>query len=1040
MGRLSPSLRVAFVLAIAVLGVSGGVAQAAPSAVTTDANAYVPGRVIVAYEPGTTVREKVDARKDVGVRTTSRVERLATRTEVLELDPGASVPAAIAALKRDPAVLYAEPDYILRGTASSNDPFVLNGSLWGMLGPTTSPANAWGTRAIEAWSAGDLGSGDVYVGIIDTGVQVTHPDLEANMWTNPFEVPGNGVDDDGNGFVDDVHGWDFRNDDNSVYDTVGDDHGTHVAGTVGGVGGNGLDVVGVNWSVTMIPAKFLSEIDGNGFTSDAILAIDYLTDLKTRHGLNIVATNNSWGGGGYSVFLDAAIERAAAAGIVFVAAAGNDAENNDAVASYPANYSCTSLGAVDCIVSVASIASNGALSVFSNYGATTVDLGAPGSGIQSTVPPSTTNAFSGTSMATPHVTGAIALCAAVNPTLGASDLITKVLATVAPTPSLTGKTATDGRLDVKALRDACLPSPLPAAPSGSPTTLTATASGVSAADLQWADGVTGEARIEIERTVDSGSGCGTFSRVRTRIAPATSVIDTDLAAGTTYCYRVRGANAAGSTVYSNTATVSTPPAPTPYACAPTTYEWVDPLGGAVLSLGDDSVVLRTMPFAFPLYGESFTDVGVAANGFLRLGSTWGGTEYTNLSIANRAEPNALIAAAWDDWSPQNGGQVTVRTVGTAPNRSFVVTWQDVPPYNEVGRASFQIVLYETGAIRLQYRDMDVGNGAYDFGRSASAGVEGVRGIAGTQISYNTATLANESAYGCTNGPIVPASPPTISAISPDSGSTAGGTAVTVTGSGFTSATTVTIGGVACTTPTRTSTTSLQCTTGPRAAGNADVVVANADGQTDLLAGVYAYLAPAAPPQQDGGGGFTSPVLEVPAPTGVRWSVEDLWLVAFFRGSDGDRYAISATDGTRTRSGACDDDAGWVTCRVKVLPGSWVGTITAAADAATTLAAKSVKAVRVARVSRPRWTAPTTRRPAVVRFKAAAKTTYVIRAERITGAVKVARGRCKVRKGRAVCSIRLRTTGRWAVTITPKKGASMGKATTKVLRVKSARRR
>lgn len=274
------------------------------------------------------------------------------------------------------------------------------------------------------------------------------------MWVNPFDAPGDGIDNDGNGYVDDVRGWDFYSNDASVYDGSGDDHGTHVAGTIGGVGGNGTGVAGVNWNVTMIPTKFLGT-DG-GTTTAAIKALDYLTDLKLRHGLNIVASNNSWGGGGYSSALHAAIIRGANAGILFVAAAGNSAVDTDVTANYPSNYSTlqgtstTRAAAYEAVISVAALTSTGGLASFSNFGATTVDIAAPGAGINSTLPGGGYGAYSGTSMATPHVTGATALLAAAQPGMTAAAIRTAILSTARSTAALAGRTVTGGRLDVAA--------------------------------------------------------------------------------------------------------------------------------------------------------------------------------------------------------------------------------------------------------------------------------------------------------------------------------------------------------------------------------------------------------------------------------------------------------------------------------------------------------------------------------------------------------------------------------------------------------------
>ncbi|HEX8294649.1 MAG TPA: S8 family peptidase [Pyrinomonadaceae bacterium] len=364
-------------------------------------------------------------------------------------------------MREHPAVAFAEPNWVVTHQATSTDTYFTNGNLWGMYGDASAPANVYGSQAAEAWAAGHTGSSSVYVGVIDEGIDYEHVDLAANIWTNPFD-PADGVDNDGNGYADDVHGWDFFQDNSEVYDGVRpsdydtDLHGTHVAGTIGALG-NGRGVVGVNWNVTMISAKFLGP-DG-GTIADAIAAVDYFVDLKTRHGLNLVAINNSWGGGGYSQALHDAVIRAAKANILFTAAAGNGnlagiGQNNDSKASYPSNYNTTqgtsteSAAGYDAVIAVAALTSTGALAKYSNYGLTMVDIGAPGSGVWSTSPNNTLTRLDGTSMATPHVTGGIALYASTHPGATPQQIRSAILTTGVTTSSLGNKTVTGRRLNV----------------------------------------------------------------------------------------------------------------------------------------------------------------------------------------------------------------------------------------------------------------------------------------------------------------------------------------------------------------------------------------------------------------------------------------------------------------------------------------------------------------------------------------------------------------------------------------------------------------
>ena len=334
-----------------------------------------------------------------------------------------------------------EPDFVVTVNAIPNDP--LFEDLWGLnnTGQTSGTEDA-DIDAVEAWDVG-TGSSDVVVAVIDTGIDYTHPDLIDNIWVNPGEIAGDGIDNDGNGFIDDIHGWDFAYNDSDPYDRQG--HGTHVAGTIGASGNNGIGVTGVSQDVSLMAIKFLND-SGSGTTSGAIRAIEY-TNLMKQRGTNIVLTNNSWGGGGYSSSLRSVIADAMDLDILFVAAAGNESTSSH---SYPAGYD------LDNIISVASTDRYDELSSFSNFSTSWVDLAAPGSSILSTRAGGGYETLSGTSMASPHVAGAAALLAAVRPDLSALEIKAQLLENVDHLPQLSSRVATSGRLNVNSLFSASL--------------------------------------------------------------------------------------------------------------------------------------------------------------------------------------------------------------------------------------------------------------------------------------------------------------------------------------------------------------------------------------------------------------------------------------------------------------------------------------------------------------------------------------------------------------------------------------------------------
>lgn len=355
--------------------------------------------------------------------------RMVQELSLASLQQGTSMHSALMQLRANSSVLYAEPNYVVTAAAVPNDPRFAE--LYGLdnNGQTGGTSDA-DIDAPEAW---DTQTGtDVVVAVIDTGLDYNHEDIVGNVWTNPGEIANNGIDDDNNGYIDDVMGWDFVNGDNDPFDD--NNHGTHVSGTIAAVGNNAIGVAGVNWSARIMPLKFLSA-RGSGTTADAISALDYAVMMGAR------ISNNSWGGGAFSQALYDTILAAQNAGHLFVAAAGNNGVDTDITPSYPASYD------LDNIVSVAATDNNDLLATFSNFGAVSVDLGAPGVAILSTTPANTYSSFSGTSMASPHVAGVAALLLAEDPSLDVMGLKAVLMDNVDPIAALAGLTVTGGRLN-----------------------------------------------------------------------------------------------------------------------------------------------------------------------------------------------------------------------------------------------------------------------------------------------------------------------------------------------------------------------------------------------------------------------------------------------------------------------------------------------------------------------------------------------------------------------------------------------------------------
>ena len=404
---------------------------------TGASNVSCPGEVLVKF--GNSVsrgqRESI-----LSNRRFTRIRRFeALDIDLVRVPPGWAVAVAAGLLRGIPGVVMAQPNYVREAVQSAppNDQFWLEGKLWG-LERIEAPA---------AWTAFSHGNRDVVVASLDTGVNYRHPDLSPNMWRNPLEIAGNGIDDDGNGYVDDVFGIDTKNHDGNPLDDHG--HGTLTAGTIAAAGNNGVGVVGVNWTSSILACKFLGQ-DGTGTDAGAIECFNYLVGLKNR-GVNIRVSANGWGGSRNDVapasVLKAAVDAAGAVGILNIFGAGNDGEDTDRDQFDPASFRSPS------VVSVASSNSSDRRSIFSNYGGDSVDLAAPGERILSTH--KSTYAYeSGTSMAAAHVAGAVAFLSGLDPSLSPDGLKSVLLANVDRLPQWSRKVVSGGRLNLRRAAEA----------------------------------------------------------------------------------------------------------------------------------------------------------------------------------------------------------------------------------------------------------------------------------------------------------------------------------------------------------------------------------------------------------------------------------------------------------------------------------------------------------------------------------------------------------------------------------------------------------
>lgn len=421
-----------YLMALAVLLASLAASLAATGPTTNHVSQpFVKDDVIVVFKPGVAEQDQDAVEQQHGDQAARKLKGINAR--LIKVHGNRSVENAIQEYQKDERVLYAEPNYIVHAMEQIPDDGYFQGYLWGLKNTGQTIQGTTGTpgadiKATFAWDTG-TGSPNIVVGVVDTGIDYTHADLAGNVWVNPGNL---GIGAAGSHGYSAITGTDDPMDDHG--------HGTHVSGTIGAKGNNATGVVGVNWTTSIMGLKFLSA-SGNGTIADAITAIDYAVAAKRDHGVNVRVLNNSWGGGGYSQALLSEINVAGDNDILFVVAAGNSGSDNDLYPTYPASYNTANM------IVVAATDNRDLLASFSNYGANSVHLGAPGVDVVSTWPGDSYAYASGTSMATPHVTGAAALILGRG-YLPFDGLKSEILTHVDKIPSLNGKTTTGGRLNV----------------------------------------------------------------------------------------------------------------------------------------------------------------------------------------------------------------------------------------------------------------------------------------------------------------------------------------------------------------------------------------------------------------------------------------------------------------------------------------------------------------------------------------------------------------------------------------------------------------
>ena len=693
---------------------------------------FVPGEVLVRFRAGASaLRSKASVDREIkaydGHRIVARIDRfdgddLVEGLRLARVEAGDTLDA-VQAFERDPDVLYAEPNYIYRAERLPNDP------RFAEMYALRNTGQSGGTPGadIDAEAAWDVTTGDrnVVVGVVDEGIDINHPDLQANIWRNPGETPGDGIDNDANGRIDDTNGWDFHNNDASVFDGA-DDHGTHVAGTIGAAGDNSIGMTGINWQVSLMSLKVLGA-DG-GSASKMIEAYRYAKQMRElwlssggTRGANVRVLNNSYGGSGFSQSAYLAIQELAGAGILFAAAAGNDGTDNDTYAHFPSSYDLPN------IIGVAATDRVDGLASFSQFGARTVSMGAPGRTILSTIPNNSYAFYGGTSMATPHVAGGAALLLAANPNLSLQQLRGALLYGGDLLPALQGKTTTGRRLNlVRSLQSATENDFTPPAQVGGLRVIGQIGRSVTLAwNAPGDDGVVGRA-ADYDVVFRDGAAPASPFVLPFSVTPAS--VGTQQTATVSIPFRHTSGtielhsfdNVGNVSVTTLQVSIPLTGASDPYQ--PTVNSTSPPLStsGSPLSIiGDDRYRENySLPFPFPFFGTNRHQLTISTNGALYFSSPPRGTPPDNAppeEIAADARGSiatlnglAMIAGLQDDLRTDRRAGDDVYVVQPDSDR-IIFRWQAVTYDTPTGTGSrgenpvsFEIELRRDGTIEFRY--------------------------------------------------------------------------------------------------------------------------------------------------------------------------------------------------------------------------------------------------------------------------------------------------------------------------------------------------